>query len=257
MPDEATRDAVMEVAGSLDPPPVILDGGRLDAPPGAPVDFAIRRDGTGRGLHLQLPVAPGIVPAVEAPDWPSAFDRNAACALAACHMLGMQHGRLLVDPAVGLPAVANVRLPGRLERFRVPVGDDGRLVTVILDSAHNADSFRALAAHCAAHDCRPVLVLGMNRDKLSAGLLGELPPARHVVCTTVPGMRAATATELHAHWPTDPPVDVTEADAPADALARALDVAAGIRDAPPVVVITGSVYLAGALRAGLRERDAS
>ncbi|MGE0432557.1 MAG: folylpolyglutamate synthase/dihydrofolate synthase family protein [Planctomycetota bacterium] len=233
MPDAATLAAVHEVAGALQPPP------RMHAAP------ATMREGGNLCIgELRVPL----------PDRPPMTDSNVACALLAAELLGERNPAVrLSDRAAALQAAVSARLPARLEPFAVGDG-----VTVILDSAHNADSFRAVHAWCAGHDARPVLLLGMNRDKVTADCLRALPDAWRVVLTTIPGARAATAAELLAAWPADRPLAaerVESIDAPPAALQRAIALARAA-DAPAdgrrIVVATGSVYLAGALRPLLR-----
>jgi len=87
-------------------------------------------------------------------------------------------------------ALANVRWPGRLERF-----DE-----VILDCAHNPDGAAALAAALPDVVTYPVTLLcGVLADKDAAGVLAPLLPlVARVVCTRPPSPRARPASELAA-----------------------------------------------------------
>jgi dihydrofolate synthase/folylpolyglutamate synthase len=142
-------------------------------------------------------------------------------------------------------AVARTLWPGRLER--VP-GDPA----LVLDGAHNPAGARALAAHL---DGGPpfVLVFGAMADKDVPGLARELfPPARDIVLTRPRVSRAAAPDELArragrlaARARREPSV------ARALALARRLARGDGPRT---VVVVAGSLYLVGAVKA-LLERE--
>lgn len=157
-----------------------------------------------------------------------------------------------------------VRLPARAEPFRFGIN---RLV--ILDAAHTDESLRAvarLAVRLSEHhqlELR-VIVFGCNRDKavdrtldaLASGLEGGTHPL--LIATTVPGFRGVPATELAPMLAARPGatdwsgIDVI--DAPEAALATALEL---IEDpAGGIVLITGSFYLAGALRPLLRQAAA-
>jgi dihydrofolate synthase/folylpolyglutamate synthase len=135
--------------------------------------------------------------------------------------------------------VRSARWPGRLEPVRL---GDGR--TVLFDGAHNPDGVTALATFLETLDQPFDLLFGALADK---DLERMLPPlarkAREVTLTTVPSPRTAAAAEL-AHLLGVRPAAVEE-DPPA-ALARAL------RPGPTeLLVVCGSLYLVGALRAEL------
>jgi dihydrofolate synthase/folylpolyglutamate synthase len=144
-------------------------------------------------------------------------------------------------------AVARTRWPGRLE------GVPGR-PPLVLDGAHNPAGARALAAHL---DGGPpfVLVFGAMADKDVRGLARELfPPAREIVLTRPRISRAAAPEELArragrlaARARREPSV------ARALALARRLARGDGPRT---VVVVAGSLYLVGAVKALLERARA-
>jgi dihydrofolate synthase/folylpolyglutamate synthase len=135
-------------------------------------------------------------------------------------------------------AVARTRWPGRLERV---AGDP----PLVLDGAHNPAGARALAAHLAQGPPF-VLVFAAMADKDVRGLARELfPLATEIVLTRPRVSRAATPDELarrsgrlgaRAHR--EPSV------ARALRLARRLARARGA-----VVVVAGSLYLVGAVKA--------
>jgi dihydrofolate synthase/folylpolyglutamate synthase len=141
-------------------------------------------------------------------------------------------------------AVLRTRWPGRLER--VP-GDP----PLVLDGAHNPAGARALAAHL---DGGPpfVLVFGAMADKDVDGLARALfPPATAVVLTRPRVPRAATPAAL-ARRAGDlaGPAHRVPSVARALVLARRLARAHGPRT---VVVVAGSLYLVGAVKAILEK----
>lgn len=180
-------------------------------------------------------------------------------------------GIVTVPAAARREGYAAARWPGRLER--IVAGDDERAapgtrdsstsgpgtrrVEVLLDGAHNADGARALAA--ALDDLRPwiatpvTLLWATMADKDVDGVIDALgrsgviadPPAT-VICTTLGAARAMPSGELAARWRARwPGLRVEEAAEPGAALDRALALAAGW------VVVAGSLYLVGAVRARL------
>ena len=146
---------------------------------------------------------------------------------------------------------ADARWPGRLELLTV----EGR--DVLLDGAHNPAGAAALAT--ALDDLRSfltpgrvTLVTASMADKDVRGIVAALgtSPAltgARVITTTVGGARAMAADELAALWRSSgPPGARTEtAPDPDAAIERAIEGAAG------PVVVAGSLYLVGAVRARL------
>jgi dihydrofolate synthase/folylpolyglutamate synthase len=145
-------------------------------------------------------------------------------------------------------AVARTRWPGRLER--VP-GDP----PLLLDGAHNPAGARALAAHLAAGPPF-VLLFAAMADKDVPGLARELfPPAAEVVLTRPRISRAATPDELARRSGR-----LGERARREPSVARALRLArrlARARGPDTVVVIAGSLYLVGAVKALLPSRRRS
>ena len=141
--------------------------------------------------------------------------------------------------------------PGRLERVEVA----GR--EVLLDGAHNPAGAAALAE--ALDDLRPhlapgplTLVTGSMSDKDVDGVIAALDAARsmrgaRVICTAVDAPRAVTPLELAARWQRARPDE--SAPLVADDPSAALDLALRTGDGP--VVVAGSLYLVGAIRARL------
>ncbi|CAN5186993.1 folylpolyglutamate synthase/dihydrofolate synthase family protein [soil metagenome] len=168
---------------------------------------------------------------------------NAACALAAVDALLDDTGG--IGPDAVRAGFARVRSPGRLEVF-----DREGLAPVVLDGAHNPDGARALVAALAEAfpGRRVVAILGMLADKDVAQVTAAiLEVADTVVATQSPCGRVAAAPQRlaelargRARTVAQAP-DVVAALAVADALAEPCD----------VVVVTGSLYLAGAAREAL------
>lgn len=153
---------------------------------------------------------------------------------------------------------ATVRWPGRLDLLAV----DGR--DVLLDGAHNPAGATALAQ--ALDDLRPFLAGGDGpsaqrppitlltasmADKDVAGVVRALASAEalrdaRIICTGLDLPRALPANELAAVWSVDRGDRIVSAEPDADAaLERALT------SAPGPIVVAGSLYLVGAVRARL------
>ncbi len=145
---------------------------------------------------------------------------------------------------------AAARWPGRLELLGVGGRD------VLLDGAHNPAGAAALAQ--ALDDLRPhlspgsvTLVMGAMADKDVAGIVAALSRSAAlrgatVIATRVGANRALEAADLAALWrATDVPAQVLVSGDPMTALDLALEQAEG------AVVVAGSLYLVGAVRARL------
>jgi dihydrofolate synthase / folylpolyglutamate synthase len=164
---------------------------------------------------------------------------NAALAVALAREAATALGRPLAGAEI-LGGLAEVRWPGRLER----IAED-----VLLDCAHNVEGVQALVAALPAAP-RRLLVTSIVRDKNAAGMLSLLAPEfDRVVVTRSPSERATTPEHLAGL------IDKTRAgdrqvvcvEDPFLALdmarAHARPVAGGL------VVVAGSIFLVGALRA--------
>ena len=142
---------------------------------------------------------------------------------------------------------AGAGLPGRQERFSV--GE----VAVVLDGAHTPASVAAALADLASEPslrARPVVVLGLARDKDITGILKHLAPAtERLVSTSVGTDLHRTAAEI-AEAAAAAGVVVESATPPRAALELALGRA---RASGTWVLVIGSLYLAGALRPDLRQ----
>ena len=148
--------------------------------------------------------------------------------------------RLLDERTVG-----EARLPGRLEKRRA-----GR-VPVVLDAAHVASSVRMVLDELSTDpelQGPPVVLLALGRDKNARDILKVLAGRTdRVVCTTVSSGPLSAAETLAAEAKHAGLGAETAAD-PRDAFVRALELAADGR----WVLVLGSFYLAGAVRAFLR-----
>jgi dihydrofolate synthase / folylpolyglutamate synthase len=140
--------------------------------------------------------------------------------------------------------LTDAQWPARLELIRL---DGDR--QVLLDAAHNPEGARALAAYLRQwHPERPPLVIGVMRDKNVQDIIGTLlPHVSSVIATAAPTPRAIPADDLARHLRAAGAADVTsEPDA-----ARAIDLAL---ERAPLVLVAGSIFLAGAVRDGLKRR---
>jgi dihydrofolate synthase/folylpolyglutamate synthase len=142
---------------------------------------------------------------------------------------------------------AAVRWPGRMELVEA----DGR--DVLLDGAHNPAGAASLAAALDEmqpflRSGQPTLLLAIMADKDVDGVIGALSEAAclrdaRVVCTAPAGGRARQAADLAVRWEA---LTGQEAEALGDP-AVALDAALSSGSGP--VIVAGSLYLVGAVRA--------
>ena len=178
---------------------------------------------------------------------PGAHQRpNAALAVALSRAAASHLGRPL--PVAGAGAgpdpvaagLASVVWPGRLEWL----GPD-----VLLDCAHNADSARTLADALDALPRRPrALVVSVVAGKAVRDMLALLAPRFDVVVATrSPSPRALSPEEVIAALPPDTTARVLAAEDALSAMAAAR-AAAGPGS---LVVVAGSIFLVGDLRAAL------
>jgi dihydrofolate synthase / folylpolyglutamate synthase len=146
-----------------------------------------------------------------------------------------------ISEAARREGIADVRWPGRLERFT----HNGR--DVLIDAAHNPAGARALAAFIGDTGWMgAALVFAAMHDKDSRGMLSALAPvAGHIVCTTAPTDRASRAGDL-AQVALECGASAVEV---VEDPAAALDRACALSDR---VVVAGSMFLIGPLRGILR-----
>ncbi|RKQ89109.1 bifunctional folylpolyglutamate synthase/dihydrofolate synthase [Brockia lithotrophica] len=174
--------------------------------------------------------------------------QNAAVAVLAGEILARAAGISLPDEAVRL-GLAAVRHKGRLEFFPPDVW---------LDGAHNPEGARALAdalarvvAPGAPGGPRVVFLLAVSADKdVSEILRPLLPLARAAFVTRYTGSRAMSPDVLADHVRMIAPhLDVWITEDPKRAFLEALALA---RQAGVPLVVCGSLYLVGELRAFVR-----
>ncbi len=166
-----------------------------------------------------------------------------------------------VDSAARRTGYATARWPGRLELIET-TGTRGGGQEVLLDGAHNPAGGAVLAQ--ALDDLRPylaggsepkpppiTLVFGAMSNKDVAGVVRAVATSHSlagadVICTEVDEPRAMPAGELAGLWAgAGQGIRARVAGTPADALAAAL------ASAPGPIVVAGSLYLVGAIRAAL------
>jgi dihydrofolate synthase/folylpolyglutamate synthase len=163
---------------------------------------------------------------------------NAATAVRAAELLSDRFPA--VDARAIASGVAATRWPGRLEAIRVP----GSPTTVLLDAAHNADGCATLARFLARLGRPFDLLFGCLADKEPAAMLPPLAAsARRVVLTRPAAPRALGPEALLTLVPEATPraAEVEPRTALASGLAGDVD----------LLVVAGSIYLIGELRAAL------
>jgi dihydrofolate synthase/folylpolyglutamate synthase len=165
---------------------------------------------------------------------------NAAIATALAGAAAARIGRALEQQTVGR-ALADTTWPGRLEWL----GDD-----LLFDCAHNAEGARALAAALPdmAAGRRVALLVSIARDKDPESIFAALAPvSRALVATRSESPRALPPDALAAH------ARRFFADVAAhDDATIALGAARRLAGPGCLVVVCGSMFLVGALRARLR-----
>ncbi|HKW02775.1 MAG TPA: folylpolyglutamate synthase/dihydrofolate synthase family protein [Vicinamibacterales bacterium] len=151
------------------------------------------------------------------------------------------HGTFPVPEPAVVAALSDVEWPARLEYLP----HLGR--TVVIDGAHNPAGARALTSYLReTHGRRLPMVVGIMRDKKVDALIDALAPAAsQFVFTAVSSPRAATPGELRASAArVAPDVACLEVASPVEAVATAIALG-------DPVVVAGSLYLAGEVRANL------
>lgn len=171
---------------------------------------------------------------------PGAHQRaNLALAVSGARLLG-SNGWSRIDAEAIRSGVAGCRWPGRLEW--VDLGERGR---VLLDGAHNPLAAAALAAYLKDRPKGYTLLYGALEDKRSESMLPLLAGcAEQILLTRVPSARTEKPEALARLLPERRARIV---DRPSDALV------AEVLESGPLVVC-GSLYLVGEVRAELRRR---
>lgn len=223
-------------------------------PPDSSAGQVLRAISAQRGsavAWLDLSAEPGIESA------------NRRLARAALDLLGQaghaspRRGTALSAADLDDAAAQAAGLPGRLERFDLPLpGAAGSApLRVVLDGAHVPFALADVLAQLKREPAQAgpaVVLLAIGGDKDAAGLVGALRGhAAHVVCTGLahgrPGWPAAELVAMceRAGLPAE------AAPSPADGLAQAL-----ARVQPGQwLLVTGSLYLVGELRASVLQRS--
>ena len=125
---------------------------------------------------------------------------------------------------------------------------------VLLGGAHNPQGVGALCAYLQKYldPARTVLLTGMLADKDVTGMCAQLADrARQVVTVAPPVPRAMDAQELAARLRQAGAARVT----PCEGVREALELARSLAAQGDAVVCAGSLYLIGALRTLLEERE--
>lgn len=135
--------------------------------------------------------------------------------------------------------------PGRLELLASPAG--GAAPDLLLDGAHNPDGCSTLAAYLLRHQAsrpRRVLLFAAMRDKPAAEMLRILAPVVDATVVTALSLpRGTPPGELARLAAASGRATVCEPDA-----ARALERATALAGTGGLVLVSGSLYLVGAIR---------
>lgn len=145
------------------------------------------------------------------------------------------------DPRAIRHGLETTRWPGRMQL--IPGSPP-----ILLDGAHNAAGAEALAAHLALRGGpKPVLLFAAMADKDIAGILAPLAPhVASVVATKPDVLRAAESRDVAAAAHALGLPSGTEPET-----ARALEEARALAGPDGLVLVAGSLYLVGAVVAGL------
>lgn len=207
--------------------------------------FEARAQSEGAGLlkagrDFSLARTAGITLGVAGPWQPD----NAAMAIAAAEAYLKQP----LNAETVRRALAAVRSPGRAELF--PGEPD-----IFLDGAHNLDGVNALVGYLSTRFSgrKLVLLVSILRDKAAPAMVAKLLEAgREIIFTASDNPRCLTPGEL-ARLAKDHGVSATEEPRADAALAKAKSEAGK----SGIVVVTGSLYLVGAIRKLLKNQAVS
>jgi dihydrofolate synthase/folylpolyglutamate synthase len=163
--------------------------------------------------------------------------RNALTALAAARMLA-ERGAPIGDEAIAR-GFAAATWPGRLEKI-------SERPEIYVDGTHNPAGAREIAVFWEQFlpGRNIVLIYGAMRDKAVDEIAGLLFPRASVVILTAPAQPRAISAPLLAEMTAHHAKRAEVVPDPAQALARALELASP----EDVIFITGSLYLVGELR---------
>lgn len=185
---------------------------------------------------------------------------NVALAVRGAEVLRERLGLGRLDPQAVERGVAACRWPGRIECFDVDV--ERQPVSVLVDGAHNAAGARALRAHLDRSAKPRALLFGTVRGKRPTHAVGLLGPAVEAIWLTAPDShRAVPAAELARRVRRYQPELAAKIRGPQSSperdpgLERALEQAlAWCARHGGELVVCGSLYLVGDVRARLRAR---
>lgn len=154
-------------------------------------------------------------------------------------------GEQLLDPST----IEAARLPGRLEKFAIDTGHgDNAKVNVVLDGAHVPFNLAAVLSDLSQEEkyrAPCIAVVSIAEDKDAAGLLSTM--TRHdmsIIFTTV-GARSRSPEQLKTIADSLGLLSIVVPD-PLEAYQEAL---AGAAESGAWVLVTGSLYLVGIIRA--------
>lgn len=168
---------------------------------------------------------------------------NLALAVLAVAALERAYGMPEIRPDQWRKGLANVSLPGRLEKVGVVVGGLAR--TVLLDGAHNPHAMSAVLDHLrgvASRGAHLTLVFGAMADKDVVAMVSMIPEEWRVIFTTSGEARSAEPASMAALRAS--PLEV------APDVGTALRQAFAASDDGQVVVL-GSLHVVGAARTAL------
>lgn len=172
---------------------------------------------------------------------------NFAVALRCCEIFAERYGLELTGDAVAKGA-RDVQWPGRLQR--IGLDDAGR--AMLLDGAHNVRSSMVLTESLSAYAGREkrILLFGCAKDKDARGMLRVLAPHfPRAIFTSSGNPRSMPSRALLEIWREECGCKAgTEADA-AENIGKACRVAAAMLPPGGILVVTGSLYLVGAVLA--------
>ena len=168
---------------------------------------------------------------------------NAAVAIGMLEVL-KETGVLKIGEGEVKRALENIRIPGRIEVV-------SQKPTIVLDSAHNVASVQVLvdALRENLKWDRLILCFAAAKDKDISGMLRLLIPlANEAVFTTTGNPRSASTEDLAEAVSSFKAIPITQEANPLKAFELA-EARAGAND---LILITGSFYLAGKIKEGLK-----
>ncbi|NEI32231.1 bifunctional folylpolyglutamate synthase/dihydrofolate synthase [Rhizobium ruizarguesonis] len=155
-------------------------------------------------------------------------------------------GEQLLDPST----IEAARLPGRLEKLAVNVttGGDNAKVNVVLDGAHVPFNLAAVLSDLSQDEkyrAPCIAVMSIAEDKDAAGLLSTMTRHDISIIFTTAGARSRSPEQLKTIADTLGLLSIVMLD-PLEAYQEAL---AGATESGAWVLVTGSLYLVGIIRA--------